>query len=453
MQEKENVCTLNAKNVCSVCVENDTDLASNDICLENDLVCEHLTKKPNKNKCQYCLPNNSTSTMPIKIVDKQKNDLKSKVVRGNGIRTAIAGIPMITKSNKKSRRKSDIKYKQQSAKRVWRVLLDSGSDGDLLFVRKGTLEVPYVRRNAAQKWRTSNGTFETNKVGKLDLIFPNFSESKIASLRPDIFGLAADSAQPAYDLIIGIQTMINMGVILNFKTKKVTIDEISLDMVPLSTFPNQRTLNSTFRSFLEPASTREATNRAVEILDANYKKADLLEVVRTRCSHLNIHQRQKLLTLLRQFEDLFDGTLGEWKTKPVSFRLKPGAKPYHGRAFPVPHIHLATLKKEVTRLVKIGVLVRQPDSEWASPTFIVPKKNQTVRFLSDFREVNKRLVRTPFPIPKISTTLQEMEGFTYATALDLNMGYYTIRLDGDAQKSALSYYHGESTATCVCQWA
>ena len=27
-----------------------------------------------------------------------------------------------------------------------------------------------------------------------------------------------------------------------------------------------------------------------------------------------------------------------------------------------------------------------------------------------------------------------MEGFTYATALDLNMGYYTIRLDPDAQK-------------------
>jgi hypothetical protein len=27
-----------------------------------------------------------------------------------------------------------------------------------------------------------------------------------------------------------------------------------------------------------------------------------------------------------------------------------------------------------------------------------------------------------------------MEGFTYTTALDLNMGYYTIRLDSDAQK-------------------
>ncbi len=49
-------------------------------------------------------------------------------------------------------------------------------------------------------------------------------------------------------------------------------------------------------------------------------------------------------------------------------------------------------------------------------------------------EVNKRLVRKPFPIPKISTVLQEIEGFSYATALDLNMGYYTIRLYPDASK-------------------
>ncbi len=52
--------------------------------------------------------------------------------------------------------------------------------------------------------------------------------------------------------------------------------------------------------------------------------------------------------------------------------------------------------------------------------------------MSDFRELNKRIVRKPYPIPKISTILQELEGFTYATALDLNMGYYTIRLDPTA---------------------
>ncbi len=76
----------------------------------------------------------------------------------------------------------------------------------------------------------------------------------------------------------------------------------------------------------------------------------------------------------------------------------------------------------------------QPALEWASPSFIMPKKNKTIRFLSNFWEVNKRLVRQPFPIPKISTVLQELEGFTFATALDLNMGYYTIRLDPNASR-------------------
>jgi len=34
----------------------------------------------------------------------------------------------------------------------------------------------------------------------------------------------------------------------------------------------------------------------------------------------------------------------------------------------------------------------------------------------------KRIVRRPYPIPEISTTLQKLESFTYATALDLSMG-------------------------------
>ncbi len=100
----------------------------------------------------------------------------------------------------------------------------------------------------------------------------------------------------------------------------------------------------------------------------------------------------------------------------------------------MPKVHKETIIKEVERLCQLGVLERQSASEWASPSFIIPKKDKTLCFLSYFWEVNKRLVRKPFPIPKISTVLQEIEGFSYATTLDLNMGYYTIRLDPDASK-------------------
>jgi hypothetical protein len=141
-----------------------------------------------------------------------------------------------------------------------------------------------------------------------------------------------------------------------------------------------------------------------------------------------------LLALLLQFEEHFDGTLGDWKLSPVSFELKEGAKLYHSRPCPISKTHNATLMKEIDPLILIGVLKWQPSSKLASPSFIIPKKGHTVCTISDFRELNKQIVRKPYPIPKISTTLQELEGFTYATALDLNMGYYTIRFNARAAK-------------------
>jgi hypothetical protein len=71
-------------------------------------------------------------------------------------------------------------------------------------------------------------------------------------------------------------------------------------------------------------------------------------------------------------ELLFDGTLCDWKAGPVSFQLKEGVSLYHGRAFPVPKVHKETIRKEVERLCKLGVLERQSASEWALPSFIIP---------------------------------------------------------------------------------
>jgi hypothetical protein len=84
--------------------------------------------------------------------------------------------------------------------------------------------------------------------------------------------------------------------------------------------------------------------------------------------------------------------------------------------------------------VDIRVLEEDYSSEWESPTFAIAKKNGTIRVVSDFRKLNSLLNGHPFPIPKIGDMIRSMEGFTFATALDLNMGYYHIKLDADAQK-------------------
>ena len=52
----------------------------------------------------------------------------------------------------------------------------------------------------------------------------------------------------------------------------------------------------------------------------------------------------------------------------------------------------------------------------------------------DFRELNKWIKRKPYPIQKIQNLLLKLEGFQYATALDLNLGYYHIELEPESSR-------------------
>ena len=108
---------------------------------------------------------------------------------------------------------------------------------------------------------------------------------------------------------------------------EITVLEQKLPMREFESLRSTKKLHNSFKEFLESRSTREATSRAVEILDANYEKADLPKVIYDTCSHLTVLQKNKLLRTLLAFKELFDGTLGDWQTEPVSFRLKPGSKP------------------------------------------------------------------------------------------------------------------------------
>ena len=135
-------------------------------------------------------------------------------------------------------------------------------------------------------------------------------------------------------------------------------------------------INTVFISEMD-TSIGASTSRVKHILDAKYEKANLVEVSQKNKS-LNKQQQRLLLKLLLKYEHLFDGKLGVWKDANYNIELKPDVSPYHARAYPIPRIHEQTLKKEIERLCKIGVLKKVNRSEWAAPTFIIPKKDGSV---------------------------------------------------------------------------
>ena len=246
-----------------------------------------------------------------------------------------------------------------------------------------------------------------------------------------------DERDPAgfrYDIIIGQDLMSELGIDLKFSEQTMIWDNAEVPMKSPEWLDRNRVEQFENELFMiHDPSTTEA-ERIQKILDIKHQKADLDEIVNF-IQTINDEQKKELKKVLQKFEHLFDGTLGCWNCKPVELELKdPNCKPIHARPYPVPQSQEKKLKEEVERLVKHGVLRKVNHSEWASPAFTISKPDGTLRSLTDNRAINKVLKRYPFPLPKIQDILQKLEGFKWATALDLTMGYYHIRLSPASSK-------------------
>jgi hypothetical protein len=110
------------------------------------------------------------------------------------------------------------------------VLLDSGSDGDLVFVDKDKpLLLPSSKRLVPQSWNTLNERFQTTRKAEMELNFFEYSDSKRYLAAPDIIEYDKIN-KPWYDIILGVKTMKKYGIILDFKDKMITIEEVELPM-------------------------------------------------------------------------------------------------------------------------------------------------------------------------------------------------------------------------------
>ena len=147
----------------------------------------------------------------------------------------------------------------------------------------------------------------------------------------------------------------------------------------------------------------------MKTLNSTYVKADLKHVA-NNATQLNVEEIILLLSLLEDFEDLFDGTLGDWATETVGLELNPDSKPFNSRYYLVPRIKKETFWRDIKRLDEIGVLTPVQKNQYSTTVFITPKKEGTVRFITDYHRLNQQLVRKPYPLPNIGETMQQLEG-------------------------------------------
>ena len=176
--------------------------------------------------------------------------------------------------------------------------------------------------------------------------------------------------------------MSQLRIILNFDGQTITRDKSTIKMKEYKGLLDIKSPINDFywhEEMYESQALNDASSRLKKILDAKYKPADLNKIARN-CDYLTDDEQKHLLSLLHKYQHLFNGLLGTWNAKPYNIKLKPNAKPSHSSPFLVPKIHEATLNIELECLTKAGVLNNMSvnQSEWAAPTFLIPKKDATV---------------------------------------------------------------------------
>jgi hypothetical protein len=180
-------------------------------------------------------------------------------------------------------------------------------------------------------------------------------------------------------------------------------------------------------------------------------------------ANLSLGEEEKLLRVLREHKTAIGWTIADIKgISPAKcmhqIHLEDEAKPTKDAQRRLnPHMK-EVVKKEVLKLLDVGIIYPILDNQWVSPVQVVPKKNGITvvknedeeliptrittrwRVCIDYRRLNKVTRKDHFPLPFIDQMLERLAGHNYYCFLD---GYI-----GDNQTAIAPEDQDKTTFTC-----
>ena len=162
------------------------------------------------------------------------------------------------------------------------------------------------------------------------------------------------------------------------------------------------------------------------------------------CGVLEDTQKEELHGLLLKNRAAFsmgDMDLGTFKT--IKHHIHTGAaRPVKQRMRRTP-LGYALEEKKHLDLLLAGDVIEPSESEWASPSVLVRKRDGTVRWCIDMRRLNDVTTKDSFPLPLIEECIDSLDGCVFFSSLDMASGYYQLEVsEEDREKTAFVTKYG-----------
>jgi len=121
-----------------------------------------------------------------------------------------------------------------------------------------------------------------------------------------------------------------------------------------------------------------------------------------------------------------------------TIRLEAGATPPFRRNRRMSPAEYEVCEQYLGELLKKG-MIAPSTSPFGAPIMFVAKPKGGFRVVCDWRMLNKLTIKNRYPLPRIDETLDRLAGATVFSSLDLNSGYFQIRIsEEDAHKTAFT---------------
>ena len=160
--------------------------------------------------------------------------------------------------------------------------------------------------------------------------------------------------------------------------------------------------------------------------------------------HLSPLQQQQLNDLFKEFSDVFSRGEDDLGCTPllehtIETHGSPLRQPYRRQNPAVRREEMAQVQQMLASDV-----IRPSNSPWASLVVMVKKKDGSLRFCVDFRQLNAGTVKDAHPLPRIDDLLDTLHGVRWFSTLDLKSGYWQVSImERDKEKTAFRTSSGQ----------
>lgn len=152
-------------------------------------------------------------------------------------------------------------------------------------------------------------------------------------------------------------------------------------------------------------------------------------------TNINAAQFHRLFNLLQNYRDCFALSQNEIGCVSNDFEMRielSDNRPVVYRPYRLAHCERTKVREMISELIDNNI-IRESNSDYASPILMVKKKSGEQRLCVDYRALNNKTIKDRYPLPLIEDQISNLSGNNYFTTLDMASGYYQVPLSENSK--------------------